>query len=352
GLLELGHHLGVIMVGRVGRRKGLEEIRRHLEVCELQAQTLQGPGFGFRGFDEHIVAADLEDVRAGAGDGRTGLDVEDVRDFIGADPLRRLCGGRSCQDEPEQQRERQPLTEQTMAETWISHRIHPPWLKKNAAGRAQQRRSPGRTSRHSLPHEELPCSARQLGLCALGTLKVAWQTPIWAWLQAALAFPVTPLHRCCLRVEMQSPTVSKGGLTLMLTVTLPQRTETGPVGSFVRKTMASGPLPQTAATPSAETFGSQLVVVPSVQMYPFPKSGQAGSRTRLEKSSRYSVGNPPRRLSAVGPGIRPSEKPAPMLRVVPPSTVTAIAPTIPAVSLWSCTPPAVKAGRSSVTPTP
>src|SRR6266545_2459565 len=96
GLLELGHHFGVVVVGRVGWRKGLEEFLLRPEPHELQAQTLQGPGFAARGLDEDVVVTDLEDVRTGGGDGRAGAGVEDVRDLVGAG----LFGGLRHKESP------------------------------------------------------------------------------------------------------------------------------------------------------------------------------------------------------------------------------------------------------------
>lgn len=62
-------------------------------------------------------------------------------------------------------------------------------------------------------------------MCELGTLKAAWQTPIWARLQAALALPFKPEQRGALRVLMHWPTEENGGLRSKLTGTVPQRNE-------------------------------------------------------------------------------------------------------------------------------
>src|SRR5262245_42043260 len=125
-----------------------------------------------------------------------------------------------------------------------------------ASGRESPRRSPGRTE--TFPEVVV---ARQLGLCELGTLKVAWQTPIWAWLQAALALPRSPLHCCCFKVEMHWPTDEKAGLTLVLIVTVPQSNETGPVVAFVRRARKPE-APQTGPTPPGGPSRLPPVVVP------------------------------------------------------------------------------------------
>ncbi len=108
GLLQLGHHLGVVVVGRVGGRKDFEEFRLRPELDQRKAQPLQGPGLTGCRLDQDVVVADLEDVRAGGGDGGAGAGVEDVRDLVGFGVFGGLGGGGRGQDEPHQQHERQP----------------------------------------------------------------------------------------------------------------------------------------------------------------------------------------------------------------------------------------------------
>src|SRR6185295_19758627 len=67
-----------------------------------------------------------------------------------------------------------------------------------------------------------PGTDDQWGLWLRGTLNVAWQTPIWAWLQAAFACPFKPPQRCALSVLMHWPTEENGGFRTKLTGTVPQ----------------------------------------------------------------------------------------------------------------------------------
>jgi hypothetical protein len=55
--------------------------------------------------------------------------------------------------------------------------------------------------------------------------KVAWQTLCCEWLQAARAWPLSPLQCWAMRVLMQSPTLENGVLMVRLTGTLPQVSE-------------------------------------------------------------------------------------------------------------------------------
>ena len=121
GLIELGHHLGIVVIGRVGRRKDFAEFLLSSEPYEREAQPLQGPGFAARGFDQNVVVTDFKNVRAGGGDDGTGAGVEDVRDLVGRGVFGGLCGGGSRQAEPEQQRKRQPQKGQTLVKVLVFH---------------------------------------------------------------------------------------------------------------------------------------------------------------------------------------------------------------------------------------
>lgn len=44
-----------------------------------------------------------------------------------------------------------------------------------------------------------------LGLSALGTLNVAWQAPVWAWLQAERFLPVCPVQTRFMLASTQAP---------------------------------------------------------------------------------------------------------------------------------------------------
>src|SRR4029077_4595919 len=95
------------------------------EPYEREAQTLQGPGFGGSGLDEDVVVADLEDIRAGGGDGGAGAGVRDLQNLVGRGVLGGLSGGGGRQAEPEGQHERQPQQGQATASSLVSQRGSP-----------------------------------------------------------------------------------------------------------------------------------------------------------------------------------------------------------------------------------
>jgi hypothetical protein len=92
GLLELGHHLGVIVVARIGGREDLDERLGF----EREAETAEGAGLLGRRFHQDVVVADLDDAGARGGDGGTSLDVEDVRNAIERNAVARALGGGRC----------------------------------------------------------------------------------------------------------------------------------------------------------------------------------------------------------------------------------------------------------------